>query len=221
MILLYNTLTQLRFGADEMNDPASSRKRLYDILVTQQGYFTTVQAHVAGYDSALCAYHVRRGDWQREARGIYRLTDYPPTDRPDLVLWSLWSRDRSGWPQGVYSHATALSVYNLSDVNPSKLHMMVPPTFRRRGLLPDILIIHRGLLIKSDVEQMEGYSVTRPLRTLRDLADCRMLSDELLLEAAVQAVHRGLVDPTELMSTPEWAPVISLTAQLRRALKKS
>src|SRR5664280_1181056 len=134
MILLYNTLTQLRFGADEMNDPASSRKRLYDILVTQQGYFTTVQAHAAGYDSALCAYHVRRGDWQREARGIYRLTDYPPTDRPDLVLWSLWSRDRSGRPQGTYSHATALSVYDLSDVNPSKLHMMVPPTFRRRGL---------------------------------------------------------------------------------------
>ena len=221
MILLYNTLIQLRFGADEMNDPASSRKRLYDILVTQQGYFTTVQAHAAGYDSALCAYHVRRGDWQREVRGIYRLTDYPPTDRPDLVLWSLWSRDRSGRPQGVYSHATALSVYDLSDANPSKLNMMVPPTFRRRGLLPGILIIHRGLLIESDVEQMEGYSVTRPLQTLRDLADCRMLADELLLEAAVQAVHRGLVDATELMSTPEWASAISLTAQLRQALKQS
>lgn len=204
-----------------MNDPASSRKRLYDIVIPQQGYFTTAQAHAAGYDSALCAYHVRRGDWQREARAVYRLTGYPPTDRPDLVLWSLWSRDRSGGPQGVYSHATALSVYDLSDVNPSKLHMMVPPTFRRRGLLPSILIIHRGLLIESDVEQMEGYSVTRPLRTLRDLADGKMLSDELVLEAAVQAVHRGLVDPTELMSTPEWGPAIPLTAQLRQALEKS
>jgi len=221
MTLLYNTLTQLRVGADEMNDPASSRKRLYDIVVTQQGYFTTVQAHAAGYDSALCAYHVHRGDWQREARGIYRLTDYPPTDRPDLVLFRLCSRDRSGLPQGTYSHTTALSVYDLSDVNPSKLHMMVPPTFRRREPVPGILSIHHGLLIESDVEQMEGYSVTHPLRTLRDLADCRMLSDDLLLEAAVQAVHRGLVDSTELISTPEWAPAISLTAQLRQALEKS
>lgn len=221
MTPLYNTLTQLRVGADEMNDPASSRKRLYDIVVTQQGYFTTVQAHAAGYDSALCAYHVRRRDWQREARGIYRLTDYPPTDRPDLVLWSLWSRDRSGLPQGTYSHATALSVYDLSDVNPSELHMTVPPTFRRRGPVPRILTVHHGLLIESDVEQMEGYGVTRPLRTLRDLADCRMLSDDLLLEAAVQAVQRGLVDSAELMSTREWAQATSLTAQLRRALEKS
>jgi len=204
-----------------MNDPASSRKRLYDIVVAQQGYFTTVQARIAGYDSALCAYHVRRGDWQREARGIYHLTDYPPTDRPDLVLWSLWSRDRSGQPQGTYSHVTALSVYDLSDANPSKLHMMVPPTFRRRGVPPAILIIHHGLLSESDVEQMDGYSITRPLRTLRDLAASRMLSDELLLEGAVQAVHRGFVDPTKLMSTPEWTAAVSLTAQLRRALEKS
>lgn len=220
MTTVYNTLTQLRFGADEMNNPASSRKRLYDILVTQQGYFTTAQAYAAGYDSALCAYHVRRGDWRRETRGIYCLTDYPPTDRPDLVLWSLWSRDRSGRPQGTYSHATALSVYDLSDVNPSKLHMMVPPTFRRSGPLPGILIIHRGLLIESDVEQMEGYSVTRPLRTLRDLAKSRMLSDDLLLQAAIQAAHQGLLDPAKLMSTQEWAPLTSLTAQLQQALEK-
>jgi hypothetical protein len=99
--------------------------------------------------------------------------------------------------------------------------MTVPPTFRRRGPVPRILTIHRGLLIEFDVEQMEGYSVTRPLRTLRDLADCRMLPDDLLLEAAVQAVHRGLVDSTELTSTPEWTPATSLTAQLRRALEKS
>jgi predicted transcriptional regulator of viral defense system len=202
-----------------MNDPSWSRKRLYDIAMTQQGYFTTAQAHTAGYDSALCVYHVKRGDWHREARGVYRLTDYPPTDRPDLVLWSLWSSDLSGQPRGIYSHDTALSIYDLSDANPSKLHMTVPPTFRRRGLIPRTLVLHRALLSESDVEQMEGYGVTRPLRTLRDLADSGSLSTGLLLEAAVQAIHRGLVESTDLMATPEWAARRSLVSQLKRALK--
>jgi|GEM_PF-5608877 len=37
------------------------------------------------------------GNWIREHRGIYRLRQFPLTEGGYLVLWSLWSRDRSGF----------------------------------------------------------------------------------------------------------------------------
>jgi hypothetical protein len=68
---------------------------------------------------------VQVGNWTREYRGIYKLALFPLTDRPQLVLWALWSRNRNDEIEGVYSHHTVLSFYDLSDLNPSKLHMTV------------------------------------------------------------------------------------------------
>jgi len=61
---------------------------LFGIASLQQGYFTARQAKEAGYADSRFSYHVRKGRWIREGRGIYRLANYPPGDRPDLVYWS-------------------------------------------------------------------------------------------------------------------------------------
>lgn len=47
-------------------------------------------------------------------------------------------------PQGVYSHQTALTLHELTDVMPSRLHMTVPKTFRRGATIPKGLVICRG-----------------------------------------------------------------------------
>ena len=84
--------------------------QLFDIAEGQQGYFTMAQALEAGFARSTHSYHVKAGNWIREHRGIYRLKRYPATGNGQLVLWSLWSRDRNGEPQGVYSHETALAL---------------------------------------------------------------------------------------------------------------
>ena len=71
-------------------------------------------------------YYVTRGDWEKEHRGIYRLRQFPEEPSSEYMLWSLWSCDRNGEPQGIYSHETALCIYDLTDLNPSKLTMTVP-----------------------------------------------------------------------------------------------
>src|SRR3990167_6853483 len=120
-----------------------SENKLFEIAESQQGYFTSKQAKTSGYKDNTHPYHVRSGHWIRVYRGIYRLAKFPGSERPDLMIWALWSSNRSGQIEGVYSHQTALSIHSLSDILPDKLHMIVPQSFRRNSAIPKILIIHR------------------------------------------------------------------------------
>ena len=66
---------------------------------------------------------------------------------------------------------TALSLHDLSDLNPAKLHMTVPAHFRRNSDIPGILVLHYRDLPKSDMQGGPGYKFTRPLRTILDLIE--------------------------------------------------
>ena len=101
--------------------PKKAAAQLYSIAESQQGYFTAAQGIEAGFADYLHPYHVRTGEWERVYRGIYRLSKYPCSMDSHYVVWSLWSRNREGVPQGVYSHETALSMFDLSDANPAKI----------------------------------------------------------------------------------------------------
>jgi predicted transcriptional regulator of viral defense system len=115
---------------------AASADRLFEIAEAQHGLFTTKQAKEAGYSEKAQHYHASAGNWIRDYRGIYRLARYPRSEWADLMLWQLWSRNREDVPQGVYSHETALSLYELSDVMPARLHMTVPHGFDRSAQIP-------------------------------------------------------------------------------------
>src|SRR5271155_3130194 len=131
-------------------------KRLYEIAEDQQGFFTTKQAKAAGFAENTHPYHVRTGNWIREHRGIYRLASFPRGERPDLMLWSLWSRNRREAAQGVYSHQTALSLHELSDVMPAKLPLAVPRSFRRNSEIPRVLVLHFPDLPQCDIGVAHG-----------------------------------------------------------------
>jgi predicted transcriptional regulator of viral defense system len=87
------------------------------------------------------------------------------------VLWALWSRNRNEEVEGVYSHQTALSLYDLSDLNPAKLHMTVATDFRRNRDVRGILVLHYADLPESDIQTAQGFKFTRPLRTILDVIE--------------------------------------------------
>lgn len=176
----------------------SVSKKLYALAAAQQGYFTAMQAELAGYARSSQSYNVEMGNWIREHRGIYRLSNFPQPDRPDLLLWSLWSQNRKGKTLGTYSHQTALSIYDLSDIMPARLHMTVPPYFRRHSEIPGVLFLHKGNLKPKEVERMQGFQVTRPLRTITDLINENALSFDFIKQAVSQALRRGLLTREEI-----------------------
>jgi hypothetical protein len=174
--------------------------RLFDLAEQQQGYFTTKQAKASGFAENTHPYHVQTGNWIREHRGIYRLSRFPMTDRPDLALWSLWSRNRNEEVEGVYSHQTAISLHELSDLNPAKLHMTVPNHFRRNSEIPGVLILHYGDLAQSDIQSGPGYRYTKPLRTILDLIEADTAERNFIRQAIRQAFQRGLIHRQQIQS---------------------
>jgi len=193
-------------------------RRLFEIAEQQQGFFTTKQAKGAGFAENTHPYHVQVGNWIREHRGIYRLALFPTADRPDLVLWALWSRNRNEEVEGVYSHQTALSLYDLSDVNPSKLHMTVPIDFRRNSAIPSILVLHYAGLLESDVQTAQGFRFTRPLRTILDVIEAGTVERNFIRQAIRQAVDRGMITRQQIRNAQLSEPARKIIEEvLRRA----
>ena len=154
----------------------------------------------------------------REHRGIYRLALYPMTDRPDLAVWALWSRNRNEEIQGVYSHHTVLSFYDLSDLNPAKIHMTVPTHFRRNSEIPGVLVLHYADLPDSDVETAQGFKLTRPLRAILDLIEAGTVERNFIRQAVTQGVDRGLIARQQIENARMSGPARQIVEEaLRRA----
>jgi len=179
-----------------------SARRLYEIAQSQQGFFTAKQAIRSGFSEKTHSYHVHAGNWIREHRGIYRLADFPTAERPDLMLWYLWSQNRREVAEGTFSHETALSLHELSDIMPSKLHMTVPKAFRRNSEIPEVLILHRADLDANEVQEMHGVRVTRALRTIVDLLRAGHMDRSQLKRAVDEAIRRGLIRRGEIERMP-------------------
>lgn len=171
---------------------------LFAVAEGQQGYFTSKQATNAGYQLGSQAHHVKSGNWTRVERGIYRLTRFPQSSEEQLVIYALWSRNREGRPEGIYSHQTALSIHELSDVNPAKLHMTVPAAFRRTAKPPNVLVLHRSNLNPKDIELRQGFAVTRPLRTIADLAVAESTARDLVQQALMEGRRSGVITAREI-----------------------
>jgi predicted transcriptional regulator of viral defense system len=179
-----------------------AERRLNQVAQSQQGFFTTKQAIRAGFGEKPHSYHVNARNWIREHRGIYRLADFPTVEHPDLMRWYLWSQNRGEVSEGTYSHHTALSLHELSDLMPSKLHMTVPKAFRRTTEIPKILVLHRAQLDQNDVQEIHGVRVTRPLRTIVDLLRTGHVDRSLLKQAVDEAIRRGLIGKREIDRMP-------------------
>jgi predicted transcriptional regulator of viral defense system len=161
---------------------------LFGVAQAQSGYFTTGQAAEAGYSPQLLRKYLGSGKVARMRRRIYRLVYFPASEHEDLAVLWLWAEQA-----GVFSHETALALHDLSDVLPSKIHMTIPSSWRRRRLrVPPGLVLHYADISAGDRAGFSAVPITSPRRTLRDCVEANV-SPELVRQAVFQARRRGLI----------------------------
>jgi predicted transcriptional regulator of viral defense system len=199
--------------------PSGRQKELYQLAESQSGYFTTKQAASFGYTSNKRIYHLRAGNWIREHRGIYRLALFPEPERSDLMLWWLWSRDRSDRPNGVFSHHTALSLHDLTDTNPAKLDLTVPANFRRGVPIPNILRLHYDDVAAEEREILQGVPVTNAMRTILDVWREGSLPRPFLRAAYRDALKRGNITKTQAAMLQKDAKRATMLAEIEKGAR--
>ena len=180
-------------------------KKLNQIAFIQGGLFTAKQAESCGYARGNHHYHIREGHWNKEGWGIYRLAHIPVDEMTSYWRLLLWSCNGKSEPTAVFSHKTALSFYELSDVNPSKITVTVPKKFQKRSRPFKTLRICKKDLLKEDIKQFKGLPVTTPLRTLLDIYEEETLSEDFMDQAVKEALEKGYIRKSDLKKNPELA----------------
>lgn len=196
-------------------DAKTAERELASIALDQGGYFTAKQALSVGYSYQNQRYHASNGDWIKVARGIYRLHDFPALPQEELIVLTLMSSNRAGEPQAVVSHETALAIHEISDANPAKIHMTVPPDFHKP--MPASVVLHHASLHADDWEDRQGYRVTTVLRTILDIA-ADPVSWPFLEGAIRDALNEGSVRRKQLLAADGTEEI---RTRLRSALKSA
>ncbi len=75
--------------------------------------------------------------------------------------------------------------------------MTVPPSFRRHSEIPGVIVLHHGKILSREIEEREGYGVTRPICAIVDLIMEESVSIDIIKQAYKEAKQRGLITDDE------------------------
>lgn len=148
----------------------------------QHGLITREQAVAAGLSSSAVSRRLDSGSWRRVAAGVYAVASAAASWRQQVLAACLALG-------AVASHRTAAALWGLSGCRPGPVHVSVAHGRASRSATGTV---HRSReLPPGDVTRIDGIPVTRPARTLVDLAG--VVSPRALEEAVDDALCRRLV----------------------------
>ena len=164
---------------------------LTDLARVQGGFFSASQAAGKEIDRHQLQRLVSQRLLERDRRGLYRLTPFPESEHAELWRAVLWPGIQRVKTSAVISDGTALSLYEVSTINPSAIDITVPRSLRLRRDPPSGVRIHRRDYESSDITTVSGLPVTTLYRTLLDLivdGGSLQFVDEALKDARTKAL---------------------------------
>ena len=177
---------------------------LYEIAEDQAGYFSLAQARELGLQRNQIYRELERGKFERAAWGVYRFVQFPASRFEAIHVAVLHAGE-----EAVVGFDTALYIYDLSDLIPDEIHLILPRTSSRRRTG---IRMHTTSLEAEDITLWEGLPITTVARTIADVAGAHQAEDHIDL-AIHQALRRGMTTRDKIQSQ-----VARLSFQMRQRL---
>lgn len=163
--------------------PGIRYRQLAERAVENHGYLTGADARELTVPMGTLNALARRGQLDRVGHGIYRLPLMPPGRLDQYMLGTLWPDGR-----GLISGESALDLYGVSDVNPAKLHITVPMSYRTHRELPALYVLHREDVADADRTIVEGIAVVTVAKAIRQAHEHHLRRS--LVEQAIDDAER-------------------------------
>lgn len=162
-----------------------SHREAQEIFSEHNGILRTGQAKHLGIDTKTIADMYDVGLLQRLGRGLYRLSDLPPLEHPDLVQVALRV------PNAVVCLLSALAYYNLTTEIPHKVYIALPQTIRQpRIKYPPLDVVWLSKdAYEAGIErhQLDGVAVPVYGKS-KTIADCFKFRNKVGRDVAIEAL---------------------------------
>ena len=140
-------------------------ERLREVALDQHGFVTTAQALEEGVSHAELSTMVARDRLERVAHGVYRVPQVAQTELDQYQLAVLWT----GAPEACLSHDTALAAWEVSDINPDRIHLTVARHRRIRRGGGALYVVHYQDL---DARQVTWWQAIPTVTVSTAIAQC-------------------------------------------------
>jgi predicted transcriptional regulator of viral defense system len=175
---------------------AKTEDILRELAGEHDGFFTTLEAGAAGVPSVIVAQLHKRGRVKRVAQGLYRFPRWPTSEFQQYQEAVLWPQVYRRLDYSLISHDSALEFYNLTQLNPSVIHVTLPEHTRIRRAAPSWIRLHFVAVSESDRRWEHRVSVVGIPRAIEDVAETRGLN--VVHQAVSEARERRLLREDEL-----------------------
>jgi predicted transcriptional regulator of viral defense system len=175
-----------------MGEAVTALERLREVGLDQHGFVTTAQAGDEAVSRASLRMMVRRGRLEQVSRGVYRVPQVPATPYDSFMKAVLWS----GFPEACLSHDSALDAWEISDINPAKVHVTVGAKRRIVREIPSGYVIHREDLRPGQVTRWEGIPTVTAGTAIRQCL-ASGVPTYLIRQALERSARTGIVPAGE------------------------
>ncbi len=158
--------------------------RLLTVAAEQHGLFTIEQAAKADVRDDQVRRMAARGVLERRAHGVYRIAAVPFNALSEPMEAVLWAKGRA-----LIAGPSALVLWDLADVNPRRIHLAVPRSYRPRRTGGELYQVHQIRLDDQVRDEVRGVPVVSAAVAITQSIEWGVAGD-MIEQAVIQALAR-------------------------------